>query len=332
MAKRLIAFVFLTASIALAAASGYKVIKEIKVGGEGGWDYPAIDSAARRLYVAHNNVVNVIDPDAGKVVGKIEDTQGVHGIAIAPALNRGFTSNGRANNVTIFDTKTLKVISQVPVGMDPDAILFEPVTGRVFSLNARSSNATAIDAKTGMVVGTVVLNGKPEFAVADGKGKFYVDINDKNEIGEVDAAKLTETKHYSIAPCNDPSGLAMDAKNRRLFSSCGNRMMVVSDPDAGKVLAMPAIGAGTDGAAFDPGTGYAFSSNGTDGTLTIVQQTGGKWEVVENIATARGARTLAVDEKTHNVYLPLAEPAPAANGQRGRGYLPDSFKILVLGK
>jgi YVTN family beta-propeller protein len=315
----------------LAAPTGYKVLKEIKVGGDGGWDYLTMDSVARRLYVSHANVVAVVDPDAGKVVGTIPDTQGVHGIAIASELNRGFTSNGRGNNVTVFDLKTLKAISQVTTGENPDSIRFEPKSGRVFTFNGRSNNSTAIDAKTGMVVATIPMGGKPEFAVADDKGHIYVNIEDKSEIVEIDAAKAAVSKRYSLMPCDGPSGLAIDVKKRHLFSVCGNRVMAISDPDSGKVLATPAIGQGTDGAAFDPSTGYAFSSNG-DGTLTVVQENGGKWEVVENLATQRGARTITLDEKTHNLYLPVAEPMPAQAGQRGRGYLPDSFKVLVIGK
>jgi YVTN family beta-propeller protein len=320
------------AAAAFAAPSGFKVLKEIKVGGDGGWDYLTMDSAARRLYLSHTNVVQVVDPDAGKVVGTIPDTTGVHGIAIVPGLNRGFTSNGRGNNVTIFDLKTLKPISQVMTGMNPDSIRYEPKSGRVYTFNGRSNDSTAIDAKTGMVAGTIPLGGKPEFSVADDKGHIYVNIEDTSEIVEIDAAKAMVTKRYSIKPCEGPSGLAIDVKKRRLFSVCGNRVMAISDPDAGKVIASPAIGAGSDGAAFDPSTGYAFSSNGQEGTLTIVQESGGKWEVVENVATQRGARTITLDEKTHNVYLPVAEPVPAQAGQRGRGFLPDSFKVLVVGK
>lgn len=316
---------------AFAAPSGFKVLKEIKVGGDGGWDYLTMDGAARRLYVSHTNVVAVVDPDTGKVVGTISDTAGVHGIAVVPQLNRGFTSNGRGNNVTIFDLKTLKPISQVMTGDNPDSIRYEPKSGRVFTFNGRSNNSTAIDAKSGMVVATIPMGGKPEFSVADDKGHVYVNVEDTSEIVEIDASKATVTKRYSLKPCDGPSGLAIDVKKRRLFSVCGNRVMAISDPDSGKVLASPAIGAGSDGAAFDPSTGYAFSSNG-DGTLTIIQETGGKWDVVENVATARGARTITLDEKTHNVYLPVADPVPAQAGQRGRGYLPDSFKVLVVGK
>jgi YVTN family beta-propeller protein len=317
---------------AFAAPTGWKIVKEIKIGGEGGWDYLTMDSAARRLYVSHNTHVVVVDPDSGKVVGDIPDTPGVHGIALVPALNRGFVSNGRGNNVTIFDMKTLKTISQPATGMNPDDITYEPKSGRVFTFNGRSNDASVIDAKTGMVVATIPLGGKPEFAVADDRGHVYDNLEDKSEVVEIDAAKATVTKRYSLAPCDGPSGLAIDIKKRRLFSVCSNRVMAISDPDSGKVLASPAIGAGSDGVSFDPSTGYAVSSNG-DGTLTVVEEKGGKWDVVENVATQRGARTITLDEKTHNFYLPVADPAPAPpGGGRGRGFVADSFRVIVVGK
>jgi DNA-binding beta-propeller fold protein YncE len=317
-------------SVMFAATTGYHLTGEIKVGGEGGWDYLSVDTVARRLYVSHATHVAVIDIDAAKVVGDIPDTPGVHGIAIAPELNRGFVSNGRSNNITIFDLKTLKTIGQAPTGENPDSIRYDAVSGRVFTFNGRSKNSTAIDARSGAVAATIALPGKPEFSIADGKGKVYVNIEDTSEIVEIDAAKATVTKKYSLSPCVEPSGLAFDAKNRRLFSVCSNRLMAVSDPDAGKVVATPAIGAGSDGVAFDPATGYAFSSNG-DGTLTVVQQTAGKWEVAENIATERGARTIALDEKSHRLFLSAAKTAPAAAGARP-SYIPDSFKVLIVGK
>jgi YVTN family beta-propeller protein len=322
--------VLLAAGAVSAAGTGYHVLSDIKIGGEGGWDYLTADSAARRLYVSHATHVVVVDIDAGKVVGDIPNTPGVHGIAIAPELNRGFVSNGRSNNVTIFDLKTLKEIAKVATGENPDSIRYDAVSGRVFAFNGRSKSSTAIDAKTGNVAATIPLPGKPEFSIADGKGKIYVNIEDTSEIVEIDAAKAAVTKKYSLAPCVEPSGLAFDAKDRRLFSVCSNRVMAISDPDAGKVVASPAIGASSDGAAYDPGAGYAFSSNG-DGTLTIVQQNGGKWEVAENVATERGARTIAVDEKTHHVFLPTARTAPAQAGGRAT-FLPDTFKVLVVGK
>jgi hypothetical protein len=316
--------------LAIAAPTGYHVVGTIKVGGEGGWDYLTVDAAARRLYVSHATHVVVIDIDSSKVVGDIGDTPGVHGIALAPELNRGFISNGRGNSVTIFDLRTLKAIGKAPTGDNPDSIRYDAGSGRVFAFNGRSKNATAIEAKTGAVSGTIALPGKPEFSVADGKGKVYVNIEDTNELVEIDAAKLTVTKKYSLSPCDGPSGLALDSKNRRLFSVCANRLMAVSDPDAGKVVATPAIGAGSDGAAFDAGTGYVFSSNG-DGTLTVVKQNGGQWEVLENIATSRGARTLAVDDTSHKVYLPTAQTASSQGGGRAT-YVPDTFEVLVVGK
>jgi len=328
--RRLLILSLLPAMLAMAAPTGYHVLGDVKIGGEGGWDYLTVDSAAHRLYVSHATHVAVVDVDSGKVVGDIPDTQGVHGIAVAPELNKGFTSNGRANNVTIFDLKTLKAIGQVPTGENPDSIRYDAVSGRVFTFNGRSNNSTAIDAKTGKVAGTIALGGKPEFSVADGKGMVFVNIEDKNEVVAIDAAKLSVAKRYSLSPCDGPSGLAIDTKSRRLFSVCSNRLMAVSDPDSGKVLATPAIGQGSDGVAFDPATGYAFSSNG-DGTLTVVQQAGGKWDVLENIATERGARTIALDEKTHKLYLPTARTAPSQGGGRAT-YLPDTFKVLIVGK
>jgi DNA-binding beta-propeller fold protein YncE len=313
-----------------AAPTGYHVSGEIKIGGEGGWDYLTVDSAARRLYVSHATHVVVVDLDSNKVVGDIPDTPGVHGIAIAPDLNRGFISNGRGNNITIFDLNTLMATGMAAAGENPDSIRYDSVSGRVFAFNGRSKNATAVDAKTGNVVATIALPGKPEFSVADGKGKVYVNIEDTHEVVEIDAAKATMIKKYALNPCEEPTGLAIDAKNRRLFSACSNRLMVVSDPDAGKVVAMAPIGAGSDGAAFDPGTGYAFTSNG-DGTLTIVQQRGATWEVLENVATERGARTIALDEKTHTIYLPTATAAPSQGGGRAT-FLPNTFKVLVVGK
>lgn len=322
----------LFAIAAFAAPTGWKVLREIKIGGDGGWDYITMDSAARRLYVSHATHVVVVDPDAGKVVGDIPDTPGVHGIALAPELNRGFVSNGRGNNVTIFDMKTLKMIGQPATGMNPDGIRYEPKSARVFTFNGASKNSTAIDAKTGMVVGTIALGGKPEFPIADDKGHIYANIEDTSEIVEIDAAKAAVTKRYSLKPCDGPSGLAMDVKKRRLFSVCSNRVMAISDPDTGKVLASPAIGAGSDGVAFDASTGYAVSSNG-DGTLTVVEEKGGKYDVVENVGTQRGARTIAVDDKTHNFYLPVADPnPPPPGGGRGRGFVAGTFRVIVVGK
>src|SRR5881394_3771465 len=244
-------FALLLCALPLTAATGYHILNEIKIGGEGGWDYLTVDSAARRLYVSHATHVVVVDIDRNTVVGDIPDTPGVHGIALAPELNKGFISNGRGNNVTIFDMKTLKATGTETTEMNPDDITYDRGSSRVFAFNGRSRSASVIDAKTGMVVATIPLPGKPEFAVTDGKGKIYNNIEDTSEIVEIDAATAKVTKKYALTGCEGPSGLAIDKKSRRLFSDCGNRVMAVSDPDKGTVVATPAIGAGSDGVVFD---------------------------------------------------------------------------------
>jgi len=314
------------------AASGYHVIKTIPVGGEGGWDYIYVDSDARRVYVSRGTHVMVLDADTYAVVGDIPDTQGVHGVAIASDLGRGFTSNGRANNVTIFDLKTLKSLGTVATGTNPDAILYEPVTKRVFAFNGRSKDATAINGADGTIVGTIALGGKPEFAVADGRGNVYLNIEDTSELVHLDAKDLKVLHRWPEAPCKEASGLAMDLKNRRLFAGCDNKMMAVIDADSGKVIATPPIGEGVDANGFDPVTQLAFASNG-EGTLTVVHQDSPeKYTVVENVPTKKSARTMGLDLKTHNIFLPAADfDAPAAGERRGK-MKPGSFVILVVGK
>jgi DNA-binding beta-propeller fold protein YncE len=317
------------------AAPTYSVLSKIKIGGLGRWDYVFVDSANQRLYVSHGTQTDVIDTGTEKVVGTIADTNGVHGIAIAADLGKGFISDGAANDVSVFDLKTLKVLSKVKTGMNPDAIIYEPVTHRVFTFNGRSGDATAIDAKTGEVIAaSIPVGGKPEFAQVDGKGHIYDNIEDKAEIIEVDAKTAAVTKRYSIAPCEGPSGLAISPKGL-LFSVCGNKMMVVSDPATGKVLAMPAIGGGPDGVAFDDG--YAFSANGLDGTISMVGESkAGQWEALATIPTQRSARTIGADAKAHKLYLPAAEfgaPSETKDGKAARGQIvPDSFEILVVGR
>jgi len=313
-------------------AFGYHVIKTVPVGGEGFWDYLAVDSAGRRLYISHGTHVQVMDTDSYTLVGDIPDTQGVHGIAVAPELGRGFTSNGRANTVTIFDLKTLKTIGTVKVGDNPDAIVYDSVSKRVFTMNGRSGDTTAISAADGTVIGTFALGGKPEFAVADGKGNIYVNLEDKSHIEKFDAKAPTIVSVWPLAPCEEPSGLAMDTQNRRLFAGCHNQMMAVVDADTGKVVATPAIGQGVDANRFDPETKYAFASCG-DGTLTVVHEDSpNKFSVVENVPTKRSARTMALDEKTHNIFLSAADFEPPAPGERRGKMKPGSFVILVVGR
>jgi DNA-binding beta-propeller fold protein YncE len=330
--------VSLAAMAVAAAAPGYHVIKTYKVGGEGGWDYLTVDATARRFYASRGTHVIVLDADSGKSVGDIPDTPGVHGVALAPELGKGFVSNGREGTVTIFDLKTLAASgSKVKVGDNPDAILYEPATKRVFTFNGRSHDSTAIDAASGKVLGTIKLDGKPEFAASDAKGEVFVNIEDKSELTVIDPNKLEVKTKWPLAPCESPSGLAMDREHRRLFVGCDNKMMAVVDTDTGKVLATPAIGDGVDATAFDDETGLAFASCG-EGVLTVVkEESSNKFNVVENAKTEPGARTMALDAKTHNVFTVTAKfgPAPAAtadNPHPRRTILPDTFEVLVLGK
>jgi len=315
------------------SGGGYKVTGKIPVEGEGGWDYLVLDAATRRLYLSHSTHVVVFDVDSHKVVGDIPDTQGVHGIALAPELGRGFVSNGRANSVTIFDLKTLKTLGTVPAGTNPDAILYDGVSRRVFAFNGRSKDATVIDAAVGKVLSTFPVGGKPEFAVADGKGSVYVNVEDTSEILQIDAQKMAVLHRWPLAPCKEPTGLAMDPKSRRLFAVCDNQMMAVVDADSGKVVATPKIGEGPDAVAFDPGTEEIFSSNGESGTLTILhEEAPDKYALVENVPTKEGARTLALDLKTHTLYLPSAEMVPPAAGQKWPSVKPGTMHLLVVSK
>lgn len=314
--------------------SGYRVIKKFSLGGEGGWDYLTADPEGHRLYIARSNRVTVVDVETGKVVGEVPNTPGVHGVALVPKHKRGFSSNGGDSTVTIFDLETLKEAGRVKVGSRPDAILYDPASDRVFTFNAGSNDATALDAEKGAVAGTVKLGGRPETGVADEKGMVYVNLVDKNEIVAFDARKLEVTQRWPLAPGTGPHGLAMDRAKRRLFSTCANEKMIVLDADSGKVLATLTIGKGTDACAFDPGPGFAFSSNG-DGTLTVVEeQPPGTYRVLANVPTQAGARTMALDTKTHLIYLATARFKQPAAGEKGprRAMEPDSFVILVVGK
>ncbi len=315
-----------------AGPSGYQLVKTVPLPDDGFWDYVGVDSDARRIYVSHGTRVVVLDADSFAVVGEILDTQGVHGIAVAPDLGRGFTSNGRAGTATIFDLKTLKNLGTVTTGKNPDAIAYEPVTKRVFTFNGASRDATAFAAADGTVLGTIPLEGKPEFAAADGKGQIYVNIEDTSELVEIDAQALKILHRWPLKPCESPSGLSMDRQNRRLFAGCGNKMMAVLDADSGKVIATPAIGEGVDATAYDPGTGFALASNG-EGTLTVVtDKAANQYTVLENIPTKRSARTMGLDLKTHNVVLPAAEFLPAKEGERRGAMKPGSFVLLVVAR
>jgi DNA-binding beta-propeller fold protein YncE len=328
----------LAVSSGSAQAPAYKVIKKFELGGDGGWDYLTVDAPSRRIFVSRATRVMVVDADSGKLLAEIPDTPGVHGIAIANDLGRGFISAGRANSVTIFDLKTLAVIGKVDTGQNPDSILYEPISHRVFTFNGRSNDSTVIDGAAGTVDGTIPLGGKPEFSVYDLKGIVYVNIEDKNEIVAINAGSMKETARWSIAPCQSPSGLAIDRKRHRLFSACSdNKLMAISDYDALKMIASVPIGAGSDGAGFDPDSRYAFSSNG-EGTITVVAETSpDKFAAVQTVETQRSARTMAIDPRTHALFLPAAKfgpaPAPTADNPRPRPVMePGSFALIVVSR
>lgn len=332
-----IAFIMLLAlATAMAAAPAYHILHTWTLGGDGGWDYLKVDPDARRLYITRATRVMVVDADSGKPVGEIADTPGVHGVALVPDIGKGFASNGREDTVSVFDLKTLKTLTKIKVGKRPDAIWYDPASKRVFTFNAGSQDSTAIDAQKGEVVGTIPLGGKPEFAQSDGKGTVFVNLEDKNQLFALDANKLTVTQRWPLAGCEEPSGLAIDTKKRRLFVGCGNKVMPVVDADSGKILATIPIGDGVDATAFDEETGLAFASCG-EGVLTVAHEDSPGKFAAENVTTQRGARTMALDPKTHQVYTVTAKfgqaPAPTADNPNPRPpVLPDSFIVLMLGR
>jgi DNA-binding beta-propeller fold protein YncE len=294
----------------------YKIVKKIPVPGQGGWDYLTVDESARRLYVSHGTQVEVLDVDDGTQVGKIENTPGVHGIAIAPEIGRGFVSNGQNATVTIFDLKTLKRISDVPTGKKPDAIIYDSATGRVFAFNGESDSATVIDAKDGKVAGTVRLGGGPEFAVSDGKGYVFNNLEDEGDVLKINANKMVGEQRWKV--CEAPSSMAIDRESRRLFIGCRSKVMAVMNADTGQVITTLPIGDHVDATAYDPETKLIFNSNG-EGTVTVIRQDGpDTYSVVETVKTLPRAKTMALDPKTHRLFLSTAE-----DGQ---------FEVLVVGK
>lgn len=321
-----------------APAAGYHVTKTIPIGADGGWDYITVDAAARRLYVSHATKMVVVDIDRDTVVGELLDTPGIHGIALAPALGRGYTSNGRDSTVTIFDLKSLAVLGRVKVtGANPDAIHFDALTKRVFTFNGRSANATALDATTGAVVGTIALAGKPEFAQTDGRGRLFVNIEtDPGQIQVIDTRTLKVTATYPLTGCDGPSGLAYDGARDRLFSVCGNRVLAVSNPTSGKVVSLVPIGPGVDAVSYDESEKLLLASNGGDGTLSVIrQESADKYTPLGNATTRVGSRTMTIDPKTHRAFLATVQygPTPAATAEQPRPrapVIPGSFAILVL--
>jgi YVTN family beta-propeller protein len=323
---------FLFAGAMLAAGpESYHLLKTVTVPGDGSWDYVAVDATGRRVYVSHATKVDVLDADSYAVVGQVTDTAGVHGIAIASKFNRGFTTNGRANTVTVFDLKTLKPLATVPTGKNPDSIIDDPATGRVFAFNGGSANVTVIDAAEARVVNTVELGGQPEFAAADGAGHVFVNLEDKEEVLKLDSRDLKVLERWPIAPAKTPVSMAIDAKNHRLFVGCRSKSLLVLDTETGKVVATVPIGERVDASAFDPEAKLVFSSCG-DGTVSVVRQDSpDKYTAVGTIKTRTGSKTMALDPKTHRLFVPAAEFKPPTGGRGRPTIVPGSFVVLVYG-
>jgi DNA-binding beta-propeller fold protein YncE len=336
--RNLLAASLLLRAVSLAAnAQQYKVTGNIPIPGEGGWDYLYADSTNRTLYVAHNTVVDVVNLDTENPAGKISGMKHVHGIAVADGLNRGFISDGGSGEVVVFNLKTHAVLQKVKTGTNPDGILYDPASQRVFAFNGGSKDATAIEAATGKVAGTIALGGKPEFPATDAKGDVYVNIEDKSEIVRLDPHTLKIKQRWSIAPCEEPSGLALDVSARRLFPVCDNRMMAVVNAETGKVVTTVPIGEGPDAAGYDSARKLVLSSNGHDGTLTVVrQESGDKYRVAQTVTTERSARTMALDAKTHKIYLAAAKlgpvPLPSRENPHPRfpSVVPGTFHLVVV--
>jgi len=308
----------LTISGRSSQTAGYSVTKKISINGQGSWDYLTVDEANRRLYISHGTRVEVLDIDSMSAVGNLPNTPGVHGIAIAPEAGRGFVSDGQSSMVTVFDLKTLKTIAEVPVGKKPDAIIYDPATQRVFAFNGDGKSATAIDAATGKVAGTVDLGGGPEFAAADGEGYVYNNLEDESLVLKINARDLKVEQRWPTAPCSSPSSMAMDRPNRRLFIGCRNKVMAVVNTDSGQVITTLPIGDHVDATAFDSETRMIFNSNG-EGTITVIHEDDpDKYSVVQTVKTVPRAKTMALDPKTHQLFLSTSE-----NGQ---------FEVLVVGK
>jgi WD40 repeat protein len=324
----------LSAGASALEAQAYHVVKTIPLPGDGGWDYVIFDSVGHRLFISRQNRVMVVDPESGKLLGEIPGLERAHGIAFSYETGHGFASSGTDSTVTMFDLKTLKVLGHTTTALDDDAIIYDPATKNIFTFNGDAHNASVLSATTGKLVGTIDLGSGPEYAVSAGDGKLYVNLEEKSAIDEIDAATMKVTRQWSLAPCESPSGLAIDRAHHRLFSGCHNKVMAISDATAGKVITTVPIGAGVDANGFDPGTQLAFSSNG-DGTLTVVHEDSpDKFTVVANVATKRGARTLALDERTHRVYLVTADFGPAPAATAGHPHprptiLPGTFTLIV---
>ena len=315
-------------AIAQSAPHIYQQVAKFEVGGDGGWDYITYDASSNRLFIGHSTEITVVDADTGKKTGSVP-ANGAHGVAVVSEKNLGFSTNGRAGTVTVFDLKTLQPKQDIKAGENPDAIIYDRYSKKVLVMNGRSQDLMVIDPDTLKVEKSIPLGGKLEFAAAD-SAHVYVNVEDTGEIATVDSKTWKAEKRWKLTGCEEPSGLAIDEKSHHLFSVCGNKTMVVVDTTDGRIVDTLGTGAGTDGAAFDPGLGFAFASNGADSTLTVVRSgKNGRYEVAENVSTQRGARTVAVDPKSHRIYLPTAELGPPAAGQGRPSIKPGTFVVLV---
>jgi YVTN family beta-propeller protein len=336
--QRLYQAVVLVAILSFAvvsAAQTYHLSDRWKIGGQGGWDYLVSDDAAHRLYIAHNSRVEVIDTTTGKSIGAITGLKSTHGVALNPDGKIGYISDGAGNAIVVFDRADLSVKATVPAGTNPDGIAFEPQTKTVWAFNGRSSNISVLDAASNAVVATVPLPGKPEFPQVDEHGSVFVNIEDKNEIVKLDAASRKPVATWALSGCESPSGMAIDRDKHRLFSVCDGGKMAVVDYDTGKVLGLAAIGDSPDAAGFDPKHGLAFSSNGGDGTLTIVDTSNAGFPALQTVKTEKGARTMALDASTGRIYLVTAQfgptPAPTADMPHPRrSVVPNTFEVIVM--
>jgi YVTN family beta-propeller protein len=320
---------------AQSAQPGYHVARQIKLGEDGRWDYITIDTAGHRLFIARQTRIMVVDQESGKLLGEIPGIDGAHGVALDYRTGHGFATAGRSGTVTMFDIKTLKTLGSQPAADDADAILFDPVSQKVFSFNGDANSASVIDPVSGESVATIPLGGKPEFGVSAGDGKLYVNIEDKGELAEIDANAKRVLRRWSLRPCTEPTGLAIDRVHHRLFSVCHSKVMAISDAESGKLIATVPIGEGVDGAAFDPRTALAFASNG-EGTVTVVHEDSPtKFRPIQTVPTRRGARTMALDPRSHRIFTVTADlgPTPPATEQDPHPrppVVPGTFTLLVL--
>jgi DNA-binding beta-propeller fold protein YncE len=315
--------------------AAYHLVRDLTLGGDGRWDYITVDTANHRLFIARQTRVMVVDPESGKLLGEVTGLNGAHGVALAYAAGHGFATSGRDSTVTMFDLKTLRVLRRTKAADDDDAVLYDPASKRIFTFNGDAGSSSVIDPVSGALVGNIPLGGKPEFGVTTGQGRLYVNLEDKAEIVEIDPSAMQVLRRWSLAPCEDPTGLAVDREHHLLFSGCRNKLMAISNAAEGKMIAHVPIGGGVDGGAFDPSTQLAFASNG-DGTLTVVHEAGPTtFHVVATAKTRPGARTMALDGLTHRIYTVTSAfgpaPAPTPSEPHPRPSLvPGTFSLLVL--